>query len=128
MKKKRTHECPLSERQLLEMAGEIMAEQISEQNLQTEGCLTTSEVARGLNKEMRAGELLSALRDFGVLHKHHGHHELTPEFANRDLARTRHFNYFTRNGELRERPFLVWTKRGREFIENLMMTHGKNNA
>ena len=69
---------------------------------------------------MDGRDLNSFLADKGVIRWGHGQWQLTPDYLHRGLAENRSFIYHGRNGQRKTQSRLVWTEKGREFINDLI--------
>ena len=95
----------LTDGEVIEVANRIMQRTISCYNLPTDDCLTTSEIAKTLGMTTKDLNLfLVALGDYERL----------------GYASNRLFHYYALDGEKKERTYLVWTPRGRDFINGLI--------
>lgn len=108
---------PLSEKQIIRTAEEIMQKTISKKNLPADRCFTTSEIANGLN--ITANELNHHLVDWGVQFWNGSRYRLTKEYSNKGYTQDRIFHYYALNGSKRERTYMVWTLQGLNFISQL---------
>ena len=105
----------LSEQEVVRVANRIAQRTVKQKNLAADNCLSASEVAKlvGLGD---AKLLNSMLVDRGVIKWTGGRYRLTPEYEGRGLAQDRFFLYRSLEGEQKERSYLVWTERGKQFI------------
>ena len=105
----------LSEQEVVAVANRIAQRTVKQKNLAADNCLSASEVAKrvGLGD---AKQLNSMLVDRGVIKWTGGRYRLTPEYEGRGLAQDRFFLYRSLEGEQKERSYLVWTERGKQFI------------
>ena len=108
---------PLSEKQIIRTAEEIMQKTISMKNLPADRCFTTSDIANGLN--ITANELNHLLVDWGVQFWSGSRYRLTKEYSNKGYTQDRIFHYYALNGSKRERTYMVWTLQGLNFISQL---------
>ena len=108
---------PLSEKQIIRLAEEIMQKTISMKNLPADRCFTTSDIANGLN--ITANELNHFLVDWGVQFWNGSRYRLTKDYAHKGYTQDRIFHYFALNGSKRERTYMVWTLQGLNFISQL---------
>lgn len=107
----------LSEQEVVAVANRIAQRTVKQKNLAADNCLSASEVAKlvGLGD---AKLLNSMLVDRGVIKWTGGRYRLTPEYEGRGLAQDRFFLYRSLEGEQKERSYLVWTERGKQFIHD----------
>lgn len=108
----------LSEAEIVAVADKVMQRTISRKNLPTDDCLTTSDIAKlhGLTTK----ELNSLLVDKKVQYWNGSRYKLTAEYAEQGYGKLRKFYYYALDGERKERPYLVWTQKGAEFIGKLV--------
>ena len=107
----------LSEQEVVRVANRIAQRTVKQKNMAADNCLSASEVAKlvGLGD---AKLLNSMLVDRGVIKWTGGRYRLTPEYEGRGLAQDRFFLYRSLEGEQKERSYLVWTERGKQFIHD----------
>jgi prophage antirepressor-like protein len=107
----------LSEQEVVAVANRIAQRTVKQKNSAADNCLSASEVAKlvGLGD---AKLLNSMLVDRGVIKWTGGRYRLTPEYEGRGLAQDRFFLYRSLEGEQKERSYLVWTERGKQFIHD----------
>ncbi len=107
----------LSEQEVVAVANRIAQRTVKQKNLAADNCLSASEVAKlvGLGD---AKLLNSMLVDRGVIKWTGGRYRLTPDYEGRGLAQDRFFLYRSLEGEQKERSYLVWTERGKQFIHD----------
>ena len=107
----------LSEQEVVRVANRIAQRTVKQKNLAADNCLSASEVAKlvGLGD---AKLLNSMLVDRGVIKWTGGRYRLTPEYEGRGLAQDRFFLYRSLEGKQKERSYLVWTERGKQFIHD----------
>ena len=111
-------------RKLLVTDGDVMNEAerivgrtLTANNKHADGCITTTDIARGFGMETR--DLNAFLTDKGVQRWKRGQFRLTPDFEGRGLAQDRLFIYYSKDGKQKERTYLVWTQEGADFIREL---------
>ena len=104
----------LSDNEVLMVAEQIMQRTISQKNLPADNCLTTSEIAKSLG--MPTKEVNRVLVSEGILFWNGGRYKIRKEYADCNYVRERRFHYFALDGEKKERSYLVWTKKGRDFV------------
>ena len=110
----------VSDADVLDESERIVGRVLDRDNAQSDGCTTTTDIARTLGMETR--ELIAYLKDRGVL-KPRGRQRLTPEYEGQGLTEMRHYRFYSLQGELKEQVYLVWTEKGRETI--LRMTDNR---
>ena len=110
-------------RKLLVTDGDVMNEAerivgrtLTANNKYADGCITTTDIARGFGMETR--DLNAFLTDKGVQRWKRGQFRLTPDYEGRGLAQDRLFIYYSKDGKQKERTYLVWTTKGAEMIMN----------
>ena len=108
-------------RKLLVTDGDVMNEAerivgrtLTANNKHADGCITTTDIARGFGMETR--DLNAFLTDKGVQRWKRGQFRLTPDFEGRGLAQDRLFIYYSKDRKQKERTYLVWTQKGADFI------------
>ena len=111
-------------RKLLVTDGDVMNEAerivgrtLTANNKHADGCITTTDIARGFGMETR--DLNAFLTDKGVQRWKRGQFRLTPDYEGRGLAQDRLFIYYSKDGKQKERTYLVWTQKGADFIREL---------
>lgn len=95
----------------------IMGRELEVLNGDPKDFITTTEIAKAYGLE--TGDLISFLRDMKVLMPR-GRQRLTSQYAESGLAENRHCRYYSLKGELKESIYLVWTEKGRDFINKLI--------
>lgn len=108
----------VTEKEILQQGDAIRRQQIGEENAPADGCLTVSDIAKMLDKSVKA--LNKKLVEEGVQFWNGGRYKLTPKYAERGLAQDRSFHYYSLEGEKKERAYLVWTPIGMEFIRTIV--------
>ena len=107
----------LSEQEVLTLANRIAQRTVKQKNLAADNCLSASEVAKRVG--LADAKLLnSMLVDRGVIKWTGGRYRLTPDYEGRGLAQDRFFLYRSLEGKQKERSYLVWTERGKQFIHD----------
>lgn len=109
---------PLTESEIVHNAEQIMQRTIAHENLPADDCLTVSDIAKSLG--LSPTELNKRLVRMGVQFWNGSRYRLTLEYANRGLAQDRSFHYYALDGEKKQRPYLVWTPKGVEFVKQLL--------
>ena len=107
-----------TEEVVLRRSDAIRRQLIGEENAPADGCLTMTEIAQVLDSTVK--ELNKMLVAEGVQFWNGGRYKLTPKYAERELAQDRAFHYFLLEGEKKERFYLVWTRKGLDFIGKLI--------
>ena len=107
-----------SDEEVLNEADEIIGEELDDLNKFSDNCYTPTEVGKPFGLE--GSDLNSFLADRGVIRWGHGQWQLTPNYLHRGLAENRSFIYHGRNGQRKTQSRLVWTEKGREFINSLI--------
>ena len=108
------------EKRRMQPTQEYMRKLQHERNAGTEDCKLSTDLARELG--ITAPDLHHFLMDVGFLFRERSTYELKlcKEYAGLGYAKTRsHFRYNSK-GDLGETRFPVWTKKGQEFIKNLI--------
>ena len=105
----------VTEQEILQRGDQIRREQIEKENEPSDGCFTTSEIAKEM--ELTTKQLNKLLVEAGVQYFNGGRYKVTPAFSHLGLTKDRSFHYYSLEGEKKERLYLVWTQEGREWIE-----------
>ena len=107
----------LSEQEVLTLANRIAQRTVKQKNMAADNCRSASEVATlvGLGDAKPLNSMLVAR---GVIKWTGGRYRLTPDYEGRGLAQDRFFLYRSLEGEQKERSYLVWTERGKQFIHD----------
>ena len=108
----------LSEGEVLYLAQNILQRTIAQKNLPADDCMTTTEIARSMGVTTK--ELNQRLVKLGVQYRKDGRYWLQGQYGHLDYAQERDYHYYGLNGEKKERKYLVWTKQGKKFIEQLI--------
>lgn len=113
----------LSETQIIKVAENIMQKTIAQENRIADGCFSATEVAKTLELEVKEMNLM--LVSAGVIFWNGSRYKLCQKYAERGLAQDRNFHYFGLGGVKKQRPYLVWTAEGMEFVKGLLsqVTH-----
>ena len=106
-----------TETEILQRSDEIRRQQIEKDNAPSDGCFTTSEIAKQLGVAVK--ELNKMLVREGVLFRQGVRYELKQQFEGNGFCKDRSFHYFGLDGEKKERLYLVWTPEGVEYVKNL---------
>ena len=96
----------------------IVADQLAVLNSESDGCFTVSQIAEVYN--MRPEDLNSFLVDQDVQRKRGGRYRLLSPYEDQGLAQDRTIYYYSLEGKIKRRTYLVWTERGRDFIIDLI--------
>lgn len=107
----------LTESEMVEAANKIVARTIARSNLPADDCLPATQVAESLDVDVK--QLNHFLVDKGVMYWSYGRYKLTAKYADCGYAEERKFHYHALNGARKQRPYLVWTKQGKEFIKSI---------
>ncbi len=108
----------VSDADVLIEAERIVGVELTRNNQNADGCITTTDIARAMGMETH--DLNSLLTDMHVQRWQRGQFRLTAEYEGRGLAQDRLFFYYSREGKQKSRTYLVWTDKGRELIEQLI--------
>ena len=95
----------------------IIARTISRANLPADDCFTASEVAEIL--ETTANALNHFLVDKGIQYWNGSRYKLKAQYTECGYTEERMFHYYALNGDKKQRPYMVWTPQGKEFIKSL---------
>jgi len=108
----------LSDDEVMVLSNTIMQRTIARKNLPADGCMTATEVCKALGLGDEAKLLNKMLVERGIIHWAGGRYRLTARYEdNEGLDGVRYFNYYSRQGQHRERPYQVWTQAGVEFLK-----------
>ena len=107
----------LTESEMGEAANKIVARTIARSNLPADDCFTASQVAESL--DITANMLNHFLVDKGVQFWNGSRYKLKAQYADCGYAEERMFHYYALNGDKKQRPYMVWTPQGKEFIKSL---------
>jgi len=107
----------LTESQIIQVAENIMQKTISNENKAADGCFSATEVAKTLELEVKDLNLM--LVSAGIIFWNGSRYKLTAKYADQGLAQDRNFHYFGLGGVKKQRPYLVWTNAGVDFIKGL---------
>jgi len=108
------HKTVFTEMEVMNVANDIIQRQITHRNKNTEDCITSKALARQYGLELF--DLLSLLEDLGVVVYKRRHYQLAPQLEGQGLAKIRYFFCYNKKGERKEKPHLVWTDKGVNFI------------
>ena len=112
---------PLSETEIIQTAENILQKTISAENRPADGCFTASEVAKSLNLDVK--DLNMMLVSGGIIFWNGSRYRLCAKYVDKGLAQDRNFHYFGLGGTKKQRPYLVWTAEGVDFIKELLSNH-----
>ena len=107
-----------SAQEVLQESEHIVGGQLEVLNRESDGCFAVRQIADVLN--MRPEDLNSFLVDQNIQRWRGGQYRLTPAFADSGLAQDRTIYYYSLEGKIKHRTYLVWTERGRDFIMDLI--------
>ena len=107
----------LTDSEMVEAANKIIARTISRANLPADDCFTASQVAESL--DITANMLNHFLVDKGIQFWNGSRYKLKAQYADCGYAEERMFHYYALNGDKKQRPYMVWTPQGKEFIKSL---------
>ena len=107
----------LTEGEMVEEANKIIARTISRANLPADDCFTASEVAESL--ETTANALNHFLVGKGIQYWNGSRYKLKAQYTECGYTEERMFHYYALNGDKKQRPYMVWTPQGKEFIKSL---------
>ena len=107
----------LTESEMVEAANKIVARTIARSNLPADDCLTATQVAESLDVDVK--QLNHFLVDKGVQFWNGSRYKLKAQYADCGYAEERMFHYYALNGDKKQRPYMVWTPQGKEFIKSL---------
>ena len=96
----------------------IIAGQLAVLNSESDGCFTVRQIADVFN--MRAEDLNSFLVDRKIQRKCGGRYRLLSPYEDMGLAQDRTIYYYSLEGKIKRKTYLVWTERGRDFIIDMM--------
>ena len=96
----------------------IIAGQLAELNRESDGCFTVTQIADLYN--MQPEDLNSFLVDRKIQRKCGGRYRLLSPYEDMGLAQDRTIYYYSLEGKIKRKTYLVWTERGRDFIMDLM--------
>ncbi len=104
--------------EIMNEAEKIVVHRLDDVNAEAQDCVTTTQIAQMYN--METSDMISFLRDCEIL-KPRGHQRLMPEYEDRGFAEFRHCMYYSLKGELKESVYMVWTPKGRDLIQRILM-------
>ena len=107
-----------SAQEVLQESENIVGGQLAVLNRESDGCFAVRQIADVFN--MRPEDLNSFLVDQNIQRWSGGQYRLTPQFEGRGLAEDRTIYYYSLEGKMKHKTYLVWTERGRDFIFDLI--------
>ena len=107
-----------SDEEILDEADDIIGEELQELNKYATNCYSPTEIGKAYGIEGR--DLNSFLCDKGIIRRAHGQWMLTYKYRNQGLTETKSFVYHGKNGHRKTQNSLVWTAKGRDFIQSLL--------
>ena len=108
----------VSDSDVLIEAEHIVGERLDRFNEPADDCINISDIAAVYNMDPR--DLNSFLVDMNVQRWAGGQYRLTSQYEGRGYTEDRLFIYYSRDGKQKSRTYLVWTEKGREFINKLI--------
>ena len=108
----------VSDSDVMSEAERIVAHTLVNSNRNADGCLTTSDIAKGIGIDVR--DLNSFLVDRGIQKWRRGQYRLTENYEGRDYTEDRLFIYYSKEGKQKKQTYLVWTQKGADFINSLL--------
>ena len=96
----------------------IVAAQLAVLNSESDGCFTVRQIADIYN--MRPEDLNSFLVDQDIQRKWGGRYHLLSPYDDQGLAQDRTVYYYSLEGKIKRKTYLVWTERGRDFVMDLL--------
>ena len=109
----------VTENDILNEAQRIIGRTIVSFNKNADGCITASDIAEAIGMEVK--DLNSFLTDKKVQKWQRGQYRLTPQYEGLGLAQDRLFVYYSKDGKQKERTYLVWTPKGAEMINKMII-------
>ncbi|SHK79856.1 BRO family protein [Xylanibacter ruminicola] len=107
----------LTDNEIVEAANKILARTISRANLPADDCFTVSQMADMLG--ITANMLNHFLVDKGVQFWNGCRYKLKAKYADCGYDEIRYFFYHGLEGQGKQRPYMVWTPEGRDFVVSL---------
>ena len=113
------------EKRMMQPAQEYIRKLQHKRNAGTEDCMLSSDLGRDMG--IIALDLHHYLIDVGFLFRERSTYELKlcKQYAGLGYAKTRSHFCYNSKGDLIETRFPVWTKKGQEFIKNLIKGNRK---
>ena len=107
----------LNDSEIVDVANKILARTIQRANLPADDCFTTTQVADMLG--ITVGMLNHYLVDKGVQFWNGCRYKLKAKYADCGYDEIRYFFYHGLEGQGKQRPYMVWTPEGKDFIVSL---------
>ncbi len=104
--------------EVLDEADDILGEELDKLNRDSDDCFTPTEIGKPWGLEGR--DLNSFLADRGIIRWGHGQWELTKQYLHKGLTENRSVYLHSRSGRRKLVSRLVWTRKGREFILDMI--------
>lgn len=108
----------VTEAEIMHKSDEIRRDMIAGENADSDGCMTTSQIAQMMGTTTKA--LNKLLVDMGIQFWNGGRYKLTKGHQNSGYAKDRMFHYYALDGEKKQRAYLVWTPVGMEMIRAII--------
>lgn len=108
----------LTESEVVEEATKIMQRTIAHENLPADDCFTATDVAKSLDMDVK--EINHMLVSKGIMYWNGSRYKLTAKYSDSGYTKKRFFHYYAKNGEQKQRSYLVWTAKGKEFIKGML--------
>ena len=109
----------VTDEDVMNEAQRIIGRTIVSFNKNADGCITASDIAEAIGMEVK--DLNSFLTDKKVQKWQRGQYRLTPQYEGLGLAQDRLFVYYSKGGKQKERTYLVWTPKGAEMINKMIL-------
>lgn len=109
----------LTEGEVVEEATKILQRTIARENLPADDCFTATEVAKSL--DMNVKDMNHMLVSKGIMYWNGSRYKLTAKYAGCGYTSERNFHYHALKGDQKQRPYLVWTEQGKEFIKRTLI-------
>ena len=109
----------VTDEDVMNEAQRIIGRTIVSFNKNADGCITASDIAEAIGMEVKV--LNSFLTDKKVQKWQRGQYRLTPQYEGLGLAQDRLFVYYSKDGKQKERTYLVWTPKGAEMINKMII-------
>ena len=109
----------VTDEDVMNEAQRIIGRTIVSFNKNADGCITASDIAEAIGMEVK--DLNSFLTDKKVQKWQRGQYRLTPQYEGLGLAQDRLFVYYSKDGKQKERTYLVWTPKGAEMINKMII-------
>ncbi len=106
----------LTVEELLQQVNEIIGKTIRVANAPASSCLTATEVARSWG--LKAADFNKMLKLMGVLQRSGRRWGLAPQLQSLGLSENRYFIFFSLQGKLRSKQYMVWTETGVDYLNH----------